>query len=201
MEAAALALSGTYWMYLVMFLLAFGDQFFPPIPSDPVLISLVVAAHQLGYPNLWLLVPAAVLGAFLGNIACYFVGLKIGTERFKVFRTEKARASIARAQTTLAERGMGYIIVARFIPVARIAIIMTVGAMRYPLSRFVIASAISFIFWGLNAAAIGSIFGQIEQLHPALAILVGVATGLLVGMLLDRGIAWYLRRRTATRAA
>jgi membrane protein DedA with SNARE-associated domain len=192
--AAVLTMAGSPWVYVAMFLLAFGDQFFPPIPSDPVLLALVVSSHQLGLPRLWLLIPAAIVGAILGNLGCYWVGRKVGTDRFKTFRTGKGKASIEKARVQIEKRGMGYIIAARWIPVARIGIIMVVGAMHYPLSKFLIASTVSLVFWGLNATAIGSIFGAIEALHPMLAILIGIITGLIVGMVLDRLVGWFLNR-------
>jgi membrane protein DedA with SNARE-associated domain len=192
-------LAGSPLVYLAMFLLAALDQFFPPVPSDTVLISLNVAAHQLGQPNPWFLIPAAVIGAFIGNNICYLIGRKIGTQRFRAFRTPRGRAAIQRAERSIVRRGMGYIIAARYIPIARIAIIMTVGAVKYPIKKFWLASAISTISWGFNATAIGTIFGNIDGLHPVAAMVIGIIVGLIVGAIADRLVTWYYLRKETRR--
>ena len=194
-ESAVVALAESNWVYPLLFLLAFADQFFPPVPSDPVFISLVITGYTVGSPNLWLLVPAGIIGAILGNLGCYGIGYRVGTDRFKMFRTGKGLASVERTRKGLESRGLGLIVAARWIPVARIAIIMTVGAMKYPFRKFVLGSIASLTMWGLNILAIGTIFGNIPQLPPWLAVVAGIVTGLLVGMLLDRLVRWVLGRR------
>ncbi|MCL1801777.1 MAG: VTT domain-containing protein, partial [Promicromonosporaceae bacterium] len=137
------------------------------------------------------------IGAILGNLGCYGIGYWLGTDRFKVFRSGKGLASVERTRKGLETRGLGLIVAARWIPVARIAIIMTVGAMKYPFRKFVLGSIASLTMWGLNILAIGTIFGNIPQLPPWLAVVAGIVTGLLVGMLLDRLVRWGLARHNS----
>lgn len=183
------------WVYPAMFLVASLDQFIPPMPSDSVLISLAVASRSVGRPSLFLLIPFAAGGAFCGNIICYLLGKKIGTSRFKRFRQGRGLRAITAARVAIEKRGFVYIIACRFVPIARVAIIMTVGAVHFPFKQFLLASAASALLWAANAVTIGSIAGNVFGNHPLLGMAIGIATGLLVGVILDRVISAILNRK------
>ncbi|MDR2703515.1 MAG: DedA family protein [Cellulomonadaceae bacterium] len=181
------------WAYLAMLLFAALDQFVPPIPSDSVLISLTVASRTGGKPLLFLLIPLAVIGAVLGNILCYYIGSKIGTNRFKSFRQGRGLRAITAARVAIEKRGAIYIIASRFIPIARVAVVMTVGAVHYPFKQFMLATVTSALLWATNAVVIGTIAGSIFDERPLLAMAVGMVTGILVGVLIDRVVSRLIR--------
>ena len=183
------------WVYPAMFLIASLDQFFPPMPSDSVLISLAVASRSVGRPHLFLLMPFAMAGAFCGNVICYLLGRKIGTSRFKRFRQGRGLRAITAARIAIEKRGMVYIIVSRFVPIARVAVIMTVGAVHFPFKQFLLASVAASVLWATNAVVIGTIAGNIFGNHPLLGMAIGIVTGVLVGVILDRVISAILNRR------
>lgn len=183
------------WVYPAMFLLASLDQFFPPMPSDTVLISLSVASRSVGEPNLFFLMLFAMTGAFCGNLICYLIGRSIGTSRFKRFRQGRGLRAITAARVAIEKRGMSYIIAARFVPIARVAVIMTVGAVQFPFKQFLVASAASAILWAANATVIGTIAGNIFGHHPLLAMGAGIGFGIVVGIILDRVLGYILNRK------
>ncbi|WP_426593006.1 DedA family protein [Cellulomonas sp. McL0617] len=196
-EAWAVALAGSPWIFLVVYLFATIDGFFPPIPSESVVIALAALAISQGTPNLWLLMLAAALGAFTGDQIAYQIGTRVKVHELRMFRPARARAAILWAQEALARRGATFIISARFVPVGRVAVNMTAGAVGYPRRRFVGLAAIASTSWAMYAALIGIGAGAWFGDHTMLGVLVGVVGGVTLGFLIDR----VLRRLTRTEHA
>jgi membrane protein DedA with SNARE-associated domain len=69
---------------------------------------------------------------------------------------------------------------------------MTSGAVGYPRRRFIGLVAIASITWALYSAAIGVGAGIWFKGHPMGAVVVGIITGLLIGLVID----WTLGRLT-----
>jgi membrane-associated protein len=196
LEGWALELAGSAWIYPAMFLFAMIDGFFPPIPSESVVIALATLAVSVGVPNLWILVPVAALGAFAGDQIAYTIGTRVKVRELKLFRPRKAQAALDWAEQALERRGAAFIIAARYIPVGRVAVNMTAGAVGFPRGRFMILDAIAAITWAIYSAAIGVSAGAWLGHHPALAVVVGVVGGVVIGF----GVDWFLRRWFESRA-
>ncbi len=98
MEHWALELASSPWIYVVMYLFATIDGFFPPIPSESVVIALAAVAVSTGEPNIWLLIPVAAAGAFTGDQIAYLIGSKVRVHELRIFRSPKsAGARLGRA--------------------------------------------------------------------------------------------------------
>ncbi len=70
LEEWFLALAASPLVFVAMYLCATIDGFFPPIPSESVVVGLSAVSATADVPNPWLLMLVAALGAFLGeNIA------------------------------------------------------------------------------------------------------------------------------------
>ncbi|WP_147040886.1 DedA family protein, partial [Microbacterium aerolatum] len=124
------------WLYLVMFATAVIDGFFPPIPSETVLVAAAAVTASTGETNLWLLCAVAAIGAMIGDNIAYAIGRAAGTSRFAWMRRPRVAAAFARAQNTLTRSGAPLILGARYIPVGRVAVNMSAGALGYPWRRF-----------------------------------------------------------------
>lgn len=185
-EAWAVALAGSPWIFLVVYLFATVDGFFPPIPSESVVIAVAALAVSQGHPNLWLLVLAAALGAFTGDQIAYQLGTKVKVHEVRIFRSARAQAAIRWAQDTLARRGAAFVVAARYVPVGRVAVNMTAGAVRYPRRRFVGLAAIASASWAVYAALIGIGAGAWFGSHTMLGVAVGVVGGIALGLVIDR---------------
>jgi membrane protein DedA with SNARE-associated domain len=185
-EAWALALAASPWIFLVVFLLAAVDGFFPPIPSESVVIGLAALGMSQGTPNMWLLVLVAALGAFTGDQLAYQIGSRVTGRGPRLLRSGRARSGVRRAEDVLARRGAAFIIAARFVPVARVAVNMTAGAVGYPRRRFVGLAAIASASWAAYAALIGIGAGAWFGSHMMLGIVVGVVGGVAIGVLVDQ---------------
>ncbi|GCE77985.1 DedA family protein [Cellulomonas biazotea] len=190
MEAWALALVGSPWVFVVLYLLATIDGFFPPIPSESIVIALAALAMSSGEPNLLLVVLVAAAGAFTGDQIAYQIGTKVKVREVRFLRSARAQAAIDWAERALEHRGASFIIAARYIPVGRVAVNMTAGALHYSRRRFSGLAALAAITWGIYSTAIGVGAAAWLGHNPILAVCVGVVGGVLLGVAID----WVLRR-------
>jgi membrane protein DedA with SNARE-associated domain len=187
------------WLYVVMFLAAVIDGFFPPVPSETVLVAAVAVAVSTGGSNLPLLVMVAALGAAIGDNLAYLIGRGVGTTRFAWMRRPRIAAGFDRAGRALGHRGAPLILGARYIPVGRVVVNMTAGALHYPWRRFVPLSLIGGATWAAYSALIGIVAGKLFEDQPLLSSVIGVAVALVLGLVVDRVAA--ARRRSRERSA
>uniref|UniRef100_UPI0009F35A09 DedA family protein n=1 Tax=Cellulosimicrobium cellulans TaxID=1710 RepID=UPI0009F35A09 len=195
LETWILALAASAWIYPALFGFATIDGFFPPIPSESVIITLAVSAHATGSPNLVLVLLIAALGAWTGDQIAFAIGRSIGTERVRFLRSRRGRKAVAWAERALAHRGASFILAARYIPVGRVAVNMTAGAVGYPRRRFMAFSAIAAVTWALYSVLIGLVAAQWLGHEPLLAMVAGVVLGIALGFVIDRVLMMRSRRR------
>jgi membrane-associated protein len=185
-----LALAASPVVYLGMYLFATIDGFFPPIPSESLAIALAALSVSSGQPNLALIILVAAVGAFTGDQIAYTIGKRLNTRRIPFRAGPRTQKTLDWAKLALARRGASVILAARYIPVGRVAVNITAGAVGYPRRRFVGLDAIASLTWALYSAAIGIGAGEWFKGHPLGAIAVGLVGGLLIGLVLD----WTLSR-------
>jgi membrane protein DedA with SNARE-associated domain len=188
------------WLLLVMFGVAVVDGFFPPVPSETVLVAAAAVAGSTGaFPTVVLLCLVAAIGATIGDNIAYGIGRSVGTTRFGWMRGARFSAAFARTRSTLERRGAPLILGARYIPVGRGAVNMAAGALRYPWRRFLPLSALGGAAWAVYSAALGILAGHWLEDQPLFSAALGVAFALVIGLIIDRVAA--ARRRRAEAAA
>jgi membrane-associated protein len=177
------------WVYLLVLVCCVVDGFFPPFPSESVVVGLASLVITQGVPNPWLLILVAALGAFLGDNLAYGIGRGIGTTRFRWMRRPRVQRSVSWAGNELSKRAASLILVARFIPIGRVAVNLTAGATGYSRRRFVALTALSGTVWAGYSVGIGAVAGTwFEHNHLlGVAVAVGIAVG--IGFVVDRVIA------------
>ncbi|KZE90611.1 DedA family protein [Microbacterium sp. TNHR37B] len=192
------AAAASPWLLLVLFAAAVIDGFFPPVPSETVLVAAAAVAVSTGsFPQLVLLCLVAAAGAMIGDNIAYTLGRAMGTTRFRWMRRPKVAAVFARARQTLDERGAVLILGARYIPVGRVAVNMSAGAVRYPRRRFVPLSGVAAIGWAASSAAIGVLAASWLGDQPVLSAALAIVAALTVGLAVDRTVVLRRRRRAA----
>ncbi|MET0352633.1 MAG: DedA family protein, partial [Plantibacter flavus] len=189
------------WLYVVMFATAVIDGFFPPIPSETVLVAAAAVAVSTGGSNLLLLCAVAAVGAAIGDNIAYLIGRGVGTTRFAWMRRPRIAAAFDRAGRTLGRRGAPLILGARYIPVGRVVVNMSAGALRYPWRRFLPLSVIGGVTWAAYSAIIGVVAGKLFEDQPFLSSVLGVGVALVLGLVVDRVAAIRRRRRERSDAA
>jgi membrane protein DedA with SNARE-associated domain len=185
------------WVYLVVFVVCFVDGFFPPVPSETVVVGAATISVATGQPQLLLLIGAAAAGAVLGDNAAYQLGRMLGTDRFRWMRAKRVAAAVVWARRGLDSRGALLIFSARYIPVGRIAVNMTAGATGYPIRRFLPLSIAAGVTWATYSALFGIVAGQWLHDQPLLAIVIAIVFATAVGALVDLVIRRFLARTPA----
>ncbi|QCB95183.1 DedA family protein [Cellulomonas shaoxiangyii] len=190
-------MAGSPWIFPVLYAFATIDGFFPPIPSESVVIALTSLSVSTGRPLLWLVVLVAALGAFTGDQIAYQIGRHVRIRDLRWFRGRRGQSVLDWAERALATRGAAFVIAARYIPIGRVAVNMTAGALGFSRRRFVLLTGIAAVTWALYSTAIGIGSGHVlGHDNPVLGVVVGVVGGLVIGLLVD----WVLRRLTGMSA-
>ncbi|MEJ1086967.1 VTT domain-containing protein [Microbacterium sp. Mu-80] len=185
------------WLYLVLFAVTVIDGFFPPVPSETVLVAAAAVLSATGAPALLLLGLVAALAAAVGDNAAYLIGRRAGVMSW--MRRPRPAAVFARARSALDRSGAALILGARYIPVGRVAVNMSAGALRYPWRRFAPLSVLSGVCWSAFSIAIGLVAGSWARDQPLLAAALGVGIALVIGLVVDRVAA--ARSRASRRRA
>ncbi len=185
-----LALAGSPWVYVVLFAFVMIDGFFPPVPSESVVIALATLAVTSGKPVLLYVALAAAAGAFAGDQIAYTIGSRVDVRRLRLFRSGRGKVTLDWAEHALMHRGSSFILAARYIPIGRVAVNLTAGALGYPRRRFVGITGLAAVTWAAYSVGVGVGAGAWLEDHPIVAVVVGVAFGTVVGLAID----WALRR-------
>ena len=181
MDAIVDAIGDSNWSYVIVFLVAAIDAFFPVVPSEATAIAAGVVAGA-GDLNVLVLIVAASLGAIVGDNICFALGHFLGdrvVNRF--FKGEKSQERLAWAQRTLDARGGYLIVVARFIPGGRTVTTFTAGFVEtYPWRRFLFFDVIAGIIWGTYTVMLGYLGGKTFEEDPWKGLLLGFGIALAV---------------------
>jgi len=190
------------WLYLVLFAVTIIDGFFPPVPSETVLVAAAAVAASSGQvATLCALGVIAAVGAAIGDNIAFAIGRRVGTTRFSWMRRPRIQAAFAHAQRALDRRSAALILGARYIPVGRVAVNMSAGALGFPWRRFVPLSIVAGISWSALSIAIGLLAGAWIKDQPLLSAVIGVAVALSIGIVIDRIASSRRRRESALQLA
>ncbi|HEX3238564.1 MAG TPA: DedA family protein [Solirubrobacterales bacterium] len=176
--------SGSAITYLVVFAAAGLDVFFPVVPSETIVIAASVLAAQ-GELLIFLIVPAAALGAFVGDNGAYWLGRWVGDPLAnRLFRGAKGRARLEWAEAAIQRRGTALIILGRFIPGGRTATTVAAGTLEMEYRRFLPADAVAAILWALYVSMLGFIGGAAfeDNVWLPLLIALGFAFAVTLGV-------------------
>lgn len=191
LNSGILTLVESVWLYPSVFAVALFDAIIPVFPSESVVIGSA-SAGQSAIPSwlfLFLLFMAAAAGAWCGDQTAYFIGTRVDVRTIKFFRRPKVLAALDWAEHSLEHRGALYIIAARFVPMGRVAVNLTAGALRYPHRRFMAVDAVATSIWAAWGILIGTVAKSVLGGNVLLSIAVGVTGGLLLGMAVEKVMA------------
>lgn len=178
-------LGDSFWVYPALWAFATIDGFFPPIPSESVLIALSAVSKSTGSPSIWLIALFGAFGAWSGDQIAYTIGSKVKIANLRIFRSGKGLAALGWAERSLEHRGASFILAARYIPIGRVAVNMTAGALHYPRRRFMGLSALAGVTWAIYSVSIGVGAGHLFEDNPLIGMAAGVAFGVFMGFVID----------------
>ena len=180
------------WLLAVIIGLAVLDALLPVVPSEAVIVAAGVAAAA-GQQHLLLVIGAAGLGAFIGEVAGYLIGRGVGpAARVRFAATGARAAAFDSVERLLARRGGTVLLTARFIPAGRTAAVLAAGATRYPASRFLGFTAAGALLSASWMTLLGFAGGTAFSGQPLIALGVSMGLATLVGLVAD--VARRLRR-------
>jgi membrane-associated protein len=193
-ESLVDAVSGSDWSYLVVFVIAMLDAFFPIVPSEATAIAAGVVAGTGGLA-VEVCILAAALGAFVGDNISFGIGHFLGArveQRF--FKSEKAQRRLQWARDMLDRRGGYLIVVARFIPGGRTATTFTAGFVEtFPWRRFLVFDGLAGAIWGSYTVLLGYFGGRSFEEQPWKGLL--LAFGIAVAVTVVVEVVRYARHR------
>jgi membrane-associated protein len=172
-------ISSHWWFLLVILAIAFLDSVIPVVPSETCVIIGGVAA-SLGTQNIFAVIAAGAIGAFLGDNSAYLIGRR-ASEWFhrRAERKPKFARKLAWAEMQILQRGGLLLITARFIPGGRTVLTLSCGITRQNRWWFIRWVALATIIWATYAAMLGKIGGTAFEEDHTKAFL--FAFGLAIG--------------------
>ncbi len=176
-------LAGTPWAYVVMAGILIIDGFFPFVPGETGVVTLAALGASGHGPVVWTVLVVAIVATMIGDGIAFFMGRKVGIERWSWMRRPRVARAFAWAAAGLRRRPTVFLMIAKFVPFARVAVTMTAGAGRLPVRRYLpISFAASTFYTGyhvLVAMIAGTAFASMPLLGAGVAILAVVLFGAL----------------------
>jgi membrane-associated protein len=177
--------SGSPITYLVVMALVAGDAIVPLFPGESAVVAAAVLSAD-GDLVVWLVVLAAFVGAFIGDLVMFGIGRRAGPGLVRRYLSHGSRAErVTWAQEQLDRRGVALVAAAQFVPGGRNVVMFTAGTLRFPIRRFLAAEAVGAGTWAVFQTAIGYYGGRIfDDTLTALAVSIGIA--IAFGLVIDR---------------
>ena len=145
--------------------------FFPFLPGDTLLfaLGLFIAGDQIHVfgvgSHLVELVSAMVLlalAAFLGNVAGYEIGRKLGPPIYRHNGRLLKRKYLDNTRYFFERHGTKALVIGRFVPFVRTYITLVAGITRMDRRRFFVWSAVGAVAWVLSITLLGFFLGQVS---------------------------------------
>ncbi|MFE4833109.1 DedA family protein [Arthrobacter sp. NPDC056691] len=175
-------------------LFTFLETVFPPIPSE-VILPLAGFLTRQGSLNLVLVFVTSTLGAYLGALALYFLGAKVGLERSIRWLSKLPlvdREDFEQADGWFRRHGRSAIFFGRLLPGVRSLISLPAGAERMHLGTFSIFTIAGSGIWNGALIGFGVLLGRqyamVEQYSRYLNYAVYAALAIFVVWLVVRHI-------------
>lgn len=182
-------------LWLVVFAVVALDALVPFIPSGTTVTVLGVFAAS-GRLALVSLVVVAAVAAFTGDNLAYAVGRWAGPGlTARIERSRRGGRMYLWVRQAMQHRTAHLIILGRYVPGARLAVMLAAGALRCPASRFWPLDALAATMWAATAALTGYFGGAAFTDQPLLAIAVALGASAVVMGLVEFGGRYRRRER------
>ena len=181
------------WISLVIVFIECG-LLFPFLPGDTLLfaVGLFVATDQL-HLNVFVALTIFSIAAFLGNVAGYEIGRRVGPPLYNRDGRILKRQYLDQTSEFFDRHGNKALVIGRFVPFVRTYITLVAGITQMGRRRFSVWSAVGAVAWVLAITLLGFFLGQAV---PSLASKIDwVILGLLLISVVPIAIEWWRHRR------
>jgi membrane-associated protein len=166
------------WVYLVLFLIVFGETGFvvlPFLPGDSLLF-IAGAFGAAGHLDPGLLAFLLIVAAVTGNTLNYGIGRLIGPKVFTHKIRFLDRHALMRTHAFFEKHGGKTIVLSRFVPIVRTFAPFVAGVAQMSFTRFQLFNIVGGVAWVGSLVAAGYFFGNIPLVkeHLNTIVLVGM---------------------------
>jgi membrane protein DedA with SNARE-associated domain len=150
--------------YLGIFIAAFAETMFPPIPSELIfpLAGFVGFKSNFTYFETFLMASSGAVGATIGAIVIYLVSFKIG--RIAIIKLGKyvfvSEKKIESAERWFEKYGVYAVFLGRMAPGVRELISVPAGIARMPFAKFVTFTFFGSLIWSVILVFSGYFLGN-----------------------------------------
>lgn len=192
---------GPWLFYGIVWALVFAGTglfigaFVPFITGDSLVFAAGLVAAGVGSQvNIWVMAIGVGLAAWLGDQVGYTLGRHYGRPYLERRKGEWLRSAIAKSEKFYQSWGWWAVVIARFMPWARVFVPAIAGIARMNYYKFFSANAVGALAWGTGLTITGYYAASIPAVKNAsYAIAIFFITASLIA-----GIrTWVKNRRTA----
>lgn len=195
-----LTIAASPWSLVILAVLLIIDGFFPFVPGETAVVALAtLSATGTGAP-VWIVLLIAIGASTAGDSIAYWNGRRLGISRWAWMRRPRVAAMFAWARSGLDRRPALFLVSAKFVPVARVAVTMTAGASGLSAARYFPVAALASTVYTVYHVAVAVFSGSLLSSNPLLAALAAVVTVVILGTVIEV-IGRALARRRSRRSA
>ena len=167
------------FVYAILFAVIFLEIGVLPLfflPGNPFLFvcGAVWAASAL---NIWLLIPALIAAAILGNLMGYWLGSTVGQAFFVDYLKWPNQATLDKTRVFYDKHGEKGFLFCLFLPIVRTVAPFLAGITNMSFVKFARSAALGAIIWVLVCVLAGYFFGNIPVIknHLGAVTVMGLA--------------------------
>ena len=178
--------------YLGIFIAAFAETIFPPIPSELIfpLAGFIGFKSNFTYFETFLMALSGAVGATIGAIVIYLVSLKIG--RIAIVKLGKyvfvSEKKIESAERWFEKYGVYAVFLGRMAPGVRELISVPAGIARMHFAKFVTFTFFGSLVWSLILVFSGYFLGNswdslsetLSDYFPIISVIVLLSIGIVI---------------------
>jgi membrane-associated protein len=190
---------GPILFYAIVFLLVFAGTglfvgvFIPFITGDSLLFAAGLVAASTSSVNIWVLAIGVGVAAFLGDQLGFVLGRHYGRPYLDRRKGRWVSVAVGRSDDFYQRLGWWAVVVARFIPWARVFIPPMAGIARMNQLTFIVANAVGALVWGVLITVTGYFAAGI----PGVKVAAYIVGGAFILASIIAGIVSWRRNRVA----
>ena len=153
----------------------FVGVFIPFLTGDSLLFAAGIVAAGTGGISIWVLATGVAAAAFAGDQVGFVLGRRLGRPYLDSKGGPRTRRAVARAERFYELFGWWSVVIARYVPWARVFIPVIAGVGRMSYWRFVTANLVGAVGWGVLITAAGYFAASNPQLRVAAYVVAALA--------------------------
>ena len=172
--------TGAVLFYLLIWSLVFAGTalflgvFIPFITGDSLLFGSGLVAASTGNINIVILVIGTGIAAFLGDQVGFLLGRHYGRDYLERHGGRRTQAAIIKTESFYRKFGWWSVVIARFMPWARVFVPVVAGVGRMNYYKFLTSNLLGALSWGVGLTLTGYFAATIPGVKSAAYIIAGV---------------------------